>query len=377
MRAPWKVGVEVELLAPAGSSRYTLAELISKRVPGSELRRVFHHESEPSKVVGQPVFENLTLGFEVYDARGALIARCVDDLTIQDELERAHPPLDGWFRVVSDEARLLRLTARHADLSLGLPEALMPVAELFGSALELCAGGMYRLCDPSGASILIAAPLPGERERPCELITPPLEGDREERLRALLDPANELGFTVPVEGALHIHFDSTLLKSAPVLRRLIETFHQWGEPLKTLVRVNPRCQRLGPWDPAVIAAVQRPHFDSLSWRDASAILSEQPLTKFCDFNLTNMIIDRPNKSVKDTFEVRISPSTLEVDEALFEISLFESILYALVEGDLMTSAPSRMGAWRAQLIQLIDELGRRSLLNRVAAQYWEQRALEL
>lgn len=111
------VGIEVELLAPAGSDRRALAELIAKRLNGS-VRAFFHTDSEPSKVQGKPLFYHLTQGFAVHDAHGKLIAKCVDDITLQHDLNKDAPAAPGWYRLVSDEIRLLRLIARHSQADL-------------------------------------------------------------------------------------------------------------------------------------------------------------------------------------------------------------------------------------------------------------------
>ena len=44
-------------------------------------------------------------------------------------------------------------------------------AELWGTKVQRH-GDVYRLDDPSGATIALAAPQGGERERPCEIVTP-------------------------------------------------------------------------------------------------------------------------------------------------------------------------------------------------------------
>ena len=368
---PWKIGLEVELLAPKGSSRQTLAARIAGHASGRVLSRVFHHESEPSKVVGQPVFENLTLGFEVRDARGSLIARCVDDLTLQADLERTHPPQPGWFRVVSDDARILRLAARHADLTQDLHGALSPVAELFGSALESGEGGMWRLSDVSGASILIGAPLPGERERPCELITAPLIGERALVIGELLDHARALDFTIPQEGALHVHFDAAPLKSASAIKLLIGFFYEWGETLRWLVKTNPRCTRLGGWDDALVSAVYMPGFERLSWEETRAKLLELPLTKFCDYNLSNLARGLPHK---DTFEVRTLPSTLDPDEVISAVELYEGILRSFAEDHALKSAPPEsLEALKPSVIQLLEELREFKLLSSERTSDWIER----
>jgi hypothetical protein len=81
------VGFEIELLAPPGSSRRDLAEVIAVRA-GGQVQRIFYPQSELSTVPGIPIFENLTLGFDALDAEGALAARCTDDLTIMVDLDR-------------------------------------------------------------------------------------------------------------------------------------------------------------------------------------------------------------------------------------------------------------------------------------------------
>ena len=88
---------------------------------------------------------------------------------------------------MSDEIRLLRLIARHSQADLPIAVSLQAVGELFGTQPQASAGGVYRLSDSTGASITLAAPLPGERERACELITAPLAADDHDTLALLLD----------------------------------------------------------------------------------------------------------------------------------------------------------------------------------------------
>ncbi|BAZ12541.1 hypothetical protein NIES4071_43720 [Calothrix sp. NIES-4071] len=119
------------------------------------------------------VFENLTLGFEAIDKQGNWIARCVDDLTLQDDLDKTQSPKPGWYRIVSDDTRLLQLIACQADPTASMTTVLKPIAELFNTQIEAGLEGMLRVTDQTKNLIAIVAPLPGERERPCELITPP------------------------------------------------------------------------------------------------------------------------------------------------------------------------------------------------------------
>ena len=196
-RIKWKTGFEIELMAPPGVSRRDLADRVARRLRG-EVRRFFHPQSEPSKVPGHPVFENLTLGFEVVDRVGARLAAFVDDLTLQLDLDRARAPLVGWYRVLADDPRLLRLAVRHCDPAADGAVVLDPLAALFGTEAVPHESGMVRIMDDRGASVAICAPLPGERERPCEIVTAPIECDHARVLGDLLAEARTLGFVVPI-----------------------------------------------------------------------------------------------------------------------------------------------------------------------------------
>ena len=322
MELNWKIGVEVELMAPKGLSRRDLADAIAQELGGT-VRPFFHPQSEPSKVPGTPLFQNLTLGFEVIDPQGNMIAQCVDDLTLQNDFDKTHPPQPGWYRIVSDDPRLLRLVAQQANPAAPLSEILIPVAQLFGTEPEISNDGMVRMVDNTGASIAIAAPLPGERERPCELITPPIDADHFERLESLLAIARSLGFTAPKEGATHIHFDASPLHSATVLANLMRLLWVHGGTLQKMVGTNQHCRRLGTWSHELYELVQKPEFLNLSWQEAKIHLGQLEIIKYCDFNLKNMIHSTP---VKDTFEVRIFPVWLHGQPIIEAAGLFEASL---------------------------------------------------
>lgn len=141
----WKVGFELELMAPPGASRRDIAERVAARVGGAATR-IFHPESEHSKVPGTPVFENLTLGYRVTDAEGNWVASFVDDLTLQADFHKEAKPRPGWYRIVSDDARFLRLIERQCDPEAPLESVLDPIAELFGVATgrALCQAPLAR-----------------------------------------------------------------------------------------------------------------------------------------------------------------------------------------------------------------------------------------
>ncbi|MEH2428945.1 MAG: hypothetical protein V7K26_15885 [Nostoc sp.] len=78
----------------------------------ARVHRVFHPQSELSQVPGTPLFQNLTLGFEVLDEHECLIARCVDGLTLLENLDKTAKSKPGWYRIVSDDSRLLQLVRK-------------------------------------------------------------------------------------------------------------------------------------------------------------------------------------------------------------------------------------------------------------------------
>ena len=318
----WKIGFEIELLAPPGRTRADLAERVAAR-RGGTVKQFFHRQAEPSKAPGHPVFENLTPGFEVVDASGARVAAFVDDFTLQRDLEKAAPPRQGWHRIVADDARLLSLVERHCDPSAPLEHVLEPLAALFGTAMQRHPSGMVRVVDDRGASVAIGAPLPGERERPCEIVTAPIEREHARVLGDLLADAAALGFSAPLEGATHLHFDAAPLCAAPSLSTLVEVLSAQGETLKAMLGTNPHCVRLGCWPAALAELTRSDRFLALNWDQARAALGELGLSKYCDFNLLN--IASANSS-KHTFEVRILPTHLTAQPIIEAAILFEALL---------------------------------------------------
>lgn len=341
----WKIGFEIELLAPKGLNRKIIAESIAQANHGS-VRRIFYPQSEPSQVPGTPLFHNLTLGFEVIDKQGNLIAKCVDDLTLQEDLNKSQPSQPGWYRIVSDDTRLLQLITNQANAKQTKTQVLKPIADLFGTSTEEGAGEMIRVVDNTGLPIAIAAPLPGERERPCEIISAPIDTNHREKLEVLLKTARLLGFTIPIEGATHIHFDALPLCSANVFANLVNVFHARGEILKRLVGTNPKCRRLGNWDIALLKLVNESGFRELPWEEAKKLVMKLEITKYCDFNVKNLIYPIPDKL---TFEARIFPVWLDSQPIVEAAALIEAILnYAITASEISLHAPIE---WKLESVE--------------------------
>lgn len=318
----WKTGFEIELMMPPGRTRADLAGRVARR-HGGAIERFFHPQSEPSKVPGRPSFENLTLGFRAKDRAGLAIASFVDDLTLQAGLDKAAAPRAGWYRIVSDDGRLLRLVMRHGDAEAEMDGALDPLAKLFGTELERHDGGMIRVVDERKISVALGAPLPGERERPCEIVTAPIECGHGEALSALLEDAAAEGCRVPLESATHIHFDAGPLTDPRAMSALVALLWRHGDALKRMVGANPHCVRLGRWPEALPELTATAGFRAMGWPEARAALMSAGLTKYCDYNLVNIATENAGKH---TFEVRVLPTTMDVSQILLAAALFEGIL---------------------------------------------------
>lgn len=360
MAPPWTLGLEIELLAPRGSSRLALAEAIADRHT-AQIKRIFHPQSEPSPLSGTPVMENLTLGFAVVDRQGHPIAQVVDDLTLQADCRKQASPKPGWYRIVSDEGRLLRLVARVADPEDPVERVLDPVAQLFGVEPIRGPGGMVKVSCEEGLPIAIAAPLPGERERPCELISPPLLRSQIGEVGEWLALARGLTFRAPLEGAIHLHIDGSPFCSALVLRNLILLLGTYGSVLRRVLGTNPRCQRLGPIPEDLWRAVQDPGWIDLEWSAARGILKSLHPSKYRDFNFRNLIFQIPHKH---TIEVRILPVWLEFEPLEQAIDLIQAVFERSLD-PVSVDLPSQAVEIRA----LLDDLS----LSAAQRSYWLDR----
>lgn len=336
----WKTGFEIELMMPRGASRANLAARVAAR-HGGRVERFFHPQSEPSLVAGKPSFENLTLGFRALDADGVAVASFVDDLTLQAGLVKTAAPQPGWYRIVSDDGRLLQLVMRHSNAGGELEAAMVSLAELFGTDIERFEGGMIRVSDARKISVAIGAPLPGERERPCEIVSAPIEADHGAALTALMGDAVAAGCTVPVESATHVHFDAGALTSASAIAALVRVLWLHGDALKRLVGFNPNCIRLGRWPEALPRLTETAAFQAMAWPEAQAELMKIGLTKYCDYNLVNIAADA---RAKHTFELRVLPTSMAIEPVLMATALFEGILRWSIAADaLHAPLPQSLG----------------------------------
>jgi hypothetical protein len=326
-----RIGFELELLAPRGLSRRTLADALASQC-GGEVRPVWHYDSEPAPVprLGGR-FLHLTQGFQVVRDSGELLCTLVDDVTIVADLNIAAAAPPGWHRLLTDDARLLELLARTSDPGGVLDTALDAVAALWGERVERI-GNVWRL-DVSGATIALATPSGGERERPCEIVTPPIVADHAAALEELLSTARVLGFTVPREAAVHLHLDGEQFREPRTLANVVRLFGHWREPLRELLATNPRCRRLAAL-PAELVAVAD---GDPSWNDLREAATRGGLTKFFDVNLTQLLRENP---LRDTLEIRILPGAITADEVIERAAIVEALLDRCGEPNLFPTPPA-------------------------------------
>lgn len=321
MAYPEKYGVEVELLAPAGLDRRMLARALASKL-GGLVEPFFHLDSEPSRVQGKPVFYHLTQAFKVVSLSGEVLLQCLDDITLQKGLEKTAKPKAGWYRILSDDIRLLRLIHRHTNPTDPIEHSLDGTAALFGVEADATAGGVYRVADEAGVSVALAAPLPGERERACEIVTAPLAADDTSTLLMYLETAKEMGFTIPEEGATHIHFDGAFFANPSMFLKVARYLHQYRLVLRRMMGTNLNCQRIGDWSQDFLDLIKTDELLELEWSACQTRVAEAGLTKYCDFNLRNLIF---NVQDKHTLEVRMLPASLNSDDLYRMLRCFNEI----------------------------------------------------
>jgi hypothetical protein len=339
-----RIGFEVELLAPSGSDRRALARRVADQV-GGRVSTTFHTDSEPSLVPGMGQFWHLTPGFDVSDATGRPLASFVDDITLIADLRDPARPAevpsaaDGWFRILSDEPRLLRLVERHEAADGPFDDVLRSTGLLFGSEVDVI-GPIRRLDDDTGATVAMATALARGRDRPCEIVTAPLVTDHRATLGLLLGHAQALGFTVPEEAAVHLHFDGAPFRALRPFANLVRLFTLWRGALWSALGSNPAATRVRALPDELLRLVGTAD----TWAGLQTAALEVGLTKFFDVNLTALLNDAP---VRDTVEVRILPGSIDADEITDRAALVERLLDRCLLDEPVPSPPSGGGGLRA------------------------------
>jgi hypothetical protein len=195
---------------------------------------------------------------------------------------------------------------------------LQSAALLFGSEVDVI-GPVRRLDDDTGATVAMATALARGRDRPCEIVTAPLVADHRATLRLLLGHAQALGFTVPREAAVHLHFDGAPFRAVRPFSNLVRLFALWRDELRSALGSNPAATRVRPLPDELLRSAET----ASTWPGLQAAAREVGLTKFFDVNLTALLSDAP---VRDTVEVRILPGSIDADEIVGRAALVEQLL---------------------------------------------------
>lgn len=333
----WKCGFEVELMAPKGKSRETLASTLAGSLGGLTRRR-FYPQSEVDTASEGKGYESLTLAFDVLDAQGHTQFTLADDVTLNADIDSCLVGADGWYRILSTQRTHCDLVEAQCDATASLDDVLRPLARLFHTEVRLGAEGL-RIVDSKTATVAVALPLAGDRERACEIITRPFQSG--ENVRAALQSAFALAkveqFFVPKESATHIHFDGTRLQDPTVLRNLVAVFHRFRLVLRRRFATNEACVRLGPWHRNLFELVFSDAFLNMKWSEAARHLHGTAASKFCDFNIINLF---EPFAAKKTFEVRILPTTLEANALVDAALVFEALLERIVASPVLRPLPT-------------------------------------
>jgi hypothetical protein len=131
---------------------------------------------------------------------------------------------------------------------------------------------------------------------------------------------------VPVEAAVHVHFDGAVFRDAGRFGRLVELFATRRHELRRSFGTNPRCRLLGPLPGELVELVRSQGFDQRPWHEIDRALRSIPLSKYCDVNLRNLR-DRPRG--KDTVEVRILAGQIDTDAIIGQVEHLQELLAGL------------------------------------------------
>ena len=231
------VGLELELLAPSGKTRFDLARALAKQAGGA-LRLSFKYHGQGVLPDGRPDC-HLTPGARVV-VDGEWFCSLVDDPTIVDEL--------------APEANLCRI-ARTDDCAVGGVDRAQLPRHVWSAEEDLRGDGGRRWIRRSvgAAAGALARESPKSACALAEVVLRPLVAkELAPTLRRVMKLAASEVSTVPAEGAIHAHYDAERFRSTPVLRRLVSKWTEEREQWLAKLEPNPRCRKLGPFPPDVV-----------------------------------------------------------------------------------------------------------------------------
>lgn len=310
----WRVGLELELLAPDGKSRDDLARLLAKKAGGA-LRFGLKYHGAGTLEDGRPDC-HLTPASRV-DVKGKWLASFVDDVTILDELK---PGAEHRRIARTDDVRLAAWMERHC-WSPKSEHRFHALTKSFDTREE--GDG---LVDPWGHPLVRWHHESTQRARVCEVVLRPLEPkERKPVLKQVMKLATSLGFTVPREGAVHAHFDAAPFRSTRALRELVLTWARERSLWLERFQPNPNCRKLGPFpdDVVRVAAVTD---DDLPFETLAAGLLLAGLHRAVDVNLLGLVERYPKQP---TIELRCLPGSLDAEATLARLAHADRFLSRL------------------------------------------------
>lgn len=309
----WRVGLELELLAPAGQTRDHLAAALAQRAGGRVLFGLKHTvDGELSPGVPRC---RLSLACRVLDARSRWLCDVVGDTTIFDEL-----PDDGHTQplVFADDTRLSKwLEQRSFQEDPALQARLSPLLATFDATIE---EQPARVTDPWGQTLVVLGREPASFGRACEVVTRPLEGDREDVLELVLDAARD--HDIPIAGALHAHFDAAPWRNTRALAALLVRFAEDRDAIHARLGPNPRCKKLGPPPQDVVRVAREARADT-PFHTFAAALMLGGAHKALDLNILGVIDPLP---VQPTLEVRCLPMSKDASAIACSLAAAEALL---------------------------------------------------
>jgi hypothetical protein len=310
------VGLELELLAPKGHTRVSFARALARRVKG-RVEFGFKYFSEGTLADGRPLCR-LSLAARVVERDGRVLATLVDDNTIRAGL--AAKPAARTLHA-TDDLRLA-LLAERVSWSETEADRLRALAALFDGFED---GGT--LHDAFGNPVVIALTEPRSWHRVCELVTRPLEGDRERRtlVELALSTASDLGCTIPASAALHAHYDAAPWRDVKRLSRLVMEHAARRDAWWAALSPNPGCLKLAPFPADMVRVARQP--GRVAFSTFAAALRLAGAAKACDLNVLGVIEPHPRQP---TLEVRCLPMSLEVDDMLSSLGRAEQLLQQLL-----------------------------------------------
>jgi hypothetical protein len=300
-----RVGIELELLAPRGASRETLARALA-RATKKQLEYGFKFHGAGFLPDGRP-------DCRLTDAvRVPGVATLVDDPTLSvdaggERLQRAR----------ADDVRLALWAERHCWAT-SRSRRLSPFLTAFDATRSA-----QRVIDPLGHPLLVLDADDAGRERACEVVLVPLGRPAlKKALRQVCALAAALGFTVPREGAVHAHYDAAPFRTTRGLRALILQFTRERDALLAALQPNPHCTKVGPF-PRDVVRVAEESTDRTAFGTLRAALALAGLQREVDLNLLGLVEPFPRQP---TIELRCFPATLDAEATLARLEVTDSFL---------------------------------------------------